>query len=61
MYHQKCSIINERFFIPHEVPYLLGDCTKAKEKLGWQPKYDLKMLAEEMYYSDLENIKRSIK
>lgn len=34
---------------------------KAKEKLGWQPKYDLKTLAKEMYYSDLENIKRSIK
>jgi GDPmannose 4,6-dehydratase len=53
--------INERLFRPHEVPYLLGDSTKAKEKLGWKPKYNLKQLAEEMYFSDLEQQKRSIK
>ena len=53
--------INRRLFRPHEVPYLLGNCDKAKKKLGWKPKYDLKMLAEEMYYTDLENIKRSMK
>jgi GDPmannose 4,6-dehydratase len=53
--------INERLFRPHEVPYLLGDCTKAKERLDWQPKYDMKKLALEMYESDLELEKRSIK
>jgi len=30
--------IDERLFRPHEVPILLGDPTKAKEKLGWEPK-----------------------
>lgn len=53
--------INERLLRPHEVPYLLGDCTKAKEILGWKPKYNVKMLAEEMYNSDLEEQERSIK
>lgn len=46
--------INKRLLRPHEVPYLLGDSTKAKQKLNWMPKYDVKMLAQEMYESDLE-------
>lgn len=46
--------INKRLLRPHEVPYLLGNSSKAEQKLGWKPKYDLKMLAEEMYNSDLE-------
>ena len=53
--------INERLLRPHEVPYLLGNCKKANKKLNWKPKYDLKMLAEEMYFSDLEGEKRRIK
>lgn len=53
--------INERLFRPHEVPYLLGNCKKAKQDLGWSPKYNLKQLAEEMYLSDLEEQKRSIR
>ena len=48
--------IDSRFFRPHEVPLLLGDASKAKQKLGWIPKTDLKQLAEMMYNSDLGNI-----
>ena len=33
---------------------LIGDATKAKEKLGWSPKYDLKMLVKEMMASDID-------
>ena len=44
--------IDERFFRPHEVPLLLGDPTKAKSVLGWQPKYDLRLLVKDMYHSD---------
>jgi GDPmannose 4,6-dehydratase len=33
---------------------LIGDPTKSKEKLGWVPKYDLKMLVNEMVASDIE-------
>ena len=46
--------IDSRLFRPHEVPLLLGDASKAKEKLGWQSKVDLNGLAEMMYKSDLE-------
>ena len=41
--------IDERLFRPHEVPLLLGDSTKAKEKLGWEPKIDFEGLAKMMY------------
>ena len=49
--------IDERLFRPHEVPYLLGDCTKAKEKLGWTPKITFKKLAKLMYEEDLQFIR----
>jgi GDPmannose 4,6-dehydratase len=51
--------IDERLFRPHEVPYLLGDCTKAKEKLGWTPKITFKDLAKLMYEEDLRFIKEN--
>jgi len=40
--------INERYFRPSEVDSLLGDATKAKEKLGWEPKFTFKQLVEDM-------------
>lgn len=46
--------INPRYFRPHEVPILLGDPTKAKEKLGWKPKVKFKDLAKLMYEADFE-------
>ena len=49
--------IDERLFRPHEVPLLLGDATKAKEKLGWESSVDLDGLARMMYESDLEALK----
>ena len=45
--------IDERLFRPHEVPLLLGDPSKAKEKLKWEPKVNFKELAQMMYESDL--------
>jgi GDPmannose 4,6-dehydratase len=53
--------IDERLFRPHEVPLLLGDATKAREKLGWIPKVDLKKLADLMYESDLQYINKGEK
>jgi len=50
--------IDERLFRPHEVPLLLGDPTKAKEKLGWEPKVKFKGLARMMYDEDLKSIVR---
>ena len=45
--------IDERLFRPHEVPLLLGDNTKAKIILGWEPTVDFKDLAKLMYEEDL--------
>lgn len=46
------------YFRPTEVDLLIGDPTKAMEKLGWQPEYDLKGLIEEMMVSDVKLMKR---
>ena len=43
---------DERLFRPHEVPLLLGDPTKAKDKLGWTPKTDFSNLASMMWSDD---------
>ena len=46
------------YFRPTEVDYLLGDATKAKEKLGWQPRFDLDMLVDDMMESDLKLMRK---
>ena len=51
--------IDPRFMRPHEVPYLLGDSSKAADKLGWQPTVDVTQLAQKMFDSDLEEQKRN--
>ena len=45
--------VDEAYFRPTEVELLIGDPTKAKEKLGWVPKYDLPALVKEMVAADL--------
>lgn len=51
--------IDPEYFRPTEVDLLVGDATKAKEKLGWQPKYTLSEMIKEMVLSDLETYKVS--
>ena len=46
--------VDPRYFRPTEVDLLLGDPTKARTKLGWQPRIDLKGLVREMVQADLE-------
>jgi GDPmannose 4,6-dehydratase len=46
--------VDPRYFRPTEVDLLIGDATKAKEKLGWVPEYDLKELVDDMMQSDLK-------
>jgi len=48
---------DERFVRPAEVDLLLGDATKAREELGWQPEYDFRALVREMVDSDDERIR----
>ena len=45
--------VDANYFRPTEVDLLLGDASKAKEKLGWEPKYDLGTLVSEMVQADL--------
>jgi len=52
--------IDPEYFRPTEVDLLIGDATKAKEKLGWQPKYTLAEMIKEMVQSDLETYKMSL-
>lgn len=44
--------INPVYFRPTEVPFLLGDASKARSLLGWQPKYKIDDLVEEMVESE---------
>jgi GDPmannose 4,6-dehydratase len=55
----RCVVsVDSRYFRPTEVETLLGDATKAKEKLGWVPKITFKQLVEEMMREDLKSAER---
>jgi len=56
--YEKYVDIDPRLFRPNEVPYLLGDCSKAKKILGWQPKTSMADLAKMMYDSDLQLMRK---
>ncbi len=45
--------VDPKYYRPTEVDLLLGDPTKAMNKLGWKPKYDLLALVKEMIESDI--------
>lgn len=50
--------VDSQYFRPTEVELLIGDATKAKERLGWAPRYTLSALIEEMMLSDLQLMKK---
>ena len=52
--------IDKNYFRPTEVDLLVGDASKANQKLGWKPKYDLQNLVNDMMSSDL-NLAKTIK
>lgn len=52
--------VDPTYFRPTEVDLLIGDATKAKQQLGWSPKYDLPMLIKEMVASDLALFKSEL-
>lgn len=51
-------VIDEKYYRPTEVDLLIGDATKAYQKLGWKPKYDLQMLVKEMIEGDVNIFKK---
>lgn len=55
---QEILAVDPRYFRPTEVDLLIGDPSKAKNQLGWEPKYDLKGLVDDMMRSDLKLIKK---
>jgi len=50
--------VDPQYFRPTEVDLLIGDPAKSKTKLGWEPKYDLTRMVQEMVTSDLALFKK---
>ncbi|MDF2431671.1 MAG: GDPmannose 4,6-dehydratase [Mucilaginibacter sp.] len=50
--------VDGKYFRPTEVELLIGDPTKSKTKLGWEPKYDLQGLVKEMVAADVDLFRR---
>ena len=50
--------VDPRYFRPTEVETLLGDATKAREKLGWTPRIEFAELVREMVCEDLASAQR---
>ncbi|HLK27785.1 MAG TPA: GDP-mannose 4,6-dehydratase [Puia sp.] len=51
-------VVDKKYYRPTEVDLLIGDASKANTKLGWKPKYDLKMLVKEMVDADVNIFKK---
>lgn len=52
--------VDPAYFRPTEVDLLLGNAAKARQKLGWVPKYTLPMLVKEMVQEDLKEAKKEV-
>jgi GDPmannose 4,6-dehydratase len=50
--------VDPKYFRPTEVELLIGDASKAKNKLGWVPELDLKDLVKDMMKSDVKLMKK---
>ena len=57
---QEVLSVDPTYFRPTEVDLLLGDPTKAKEKLGWFPEYDLASLVKDMMKGDIALMKKDV-
>jgi GDPmannose 4,6-dehydratase len=50
---------DERFYRPAEVDLLVGDASKARERLGWEPTYTFEGIIQEMASADMESLSRT--
>ncbi|MDR2683427.1 MAG: GDP-mannose 4,6-dehydratase [Dysgonamonadaceae bacterium] len=50
--------VDPQYFRPTEVELLIGDATKARTRLSWEPKYNLETLIEDMMHSDVKEMKK---
>ncbi|HZK65324.1 MAG TPA: GDP-mannose 4,6-dehydratase [Puia sp.] len=55
---RKVVSVDSKYFRPTEVDLLIGDASKAYQKLGWKPKYDLAALVKEMVQADVDLFRR---
>jgi GDPmannose 4,6-dehydratase len=55
---EKVVKVDPKYFRPTEVELLIGDATKSRTKLGWEPKYTLDTLIEDMMTSDVKAMKK---
>lgn len=53
---KKIVAVDTAYYRPTEVDLLIGDSTKARTVLGWQPEYDLQSLVKEMVAADLQKV-----
>ncbi|HEU5065889.1 MAG TPA: GDP-mannose 4,6-dehydratase [Gaiellaceae bacterium] len=56
---EECVKTDPEFLRPAEVDHLVGDASKAREQLGWEPQVSFRELAEMMVEADLERLERS--
>ncbi|MCS6889699.1 MAG: GDP-mannose 4,6-dehydratase [Chloroflexus sp.] len=54
-------MIDQRFMRPAEVDLLIGDATKARQKLGWQPRTSFPELVQMMVEADLQLVKEQMR
>lgn len=54
-------VMDEQFYRPAEVELLKGDASKAREKLGWKPRYTFREMIAEMVEADVEQMSRSLR
>ncbi|HNU08568.1 MAG TPA: GDP-mannose 4,6-dehydratase [Pyrinomonadaceae bacterium] len=54
-------VMDEKFYRPAEVELLMGDASKAREKLGWKPRYTFREMIAEMVDADIELMSRSLR
>lgn len=52
--------VDPNYYRPTEVELLIGDSSKARDQLGWKPKYNLEALIHEMIWSDIEETRKLV-
>ena len=57
---QEIIAVDPNYFRPTEVELLIGDASKARDKLGWKPHYDLSLLIKDMVKSDLKLMQKEL-
>lgn len=58
---QEVVAVDPDYFRPTEVDLLIGNATKAYEKLGWKPKYDFQSLVKEMAWADYRLFEKAVR